>query len=342
MMNRYKVGSLFAGVGGVCQAFKDSACDVVWANEIDKNACITYRLNHKDTDLKEGDIQKLSKDNLAKIDILTAGFPCQPFSQAGHGKGFSDERGQLFFDVVRLLKDLQPSAYFLENVKTLANHDKGNTFNVIREELKDAGYSFIPFVLNAAEHTDIPQGRERIYIVGFKGEESYSYERPIKINNLKDDKCLLSSSFNIPDKLDCPPQKVKSFLDKSTVAPNDIYNNPDNIIHQRVIDAAVNEDTVYQYRRYYVRENKSSVCPTLTANMGGGGHNIPIILDDGIPRRLTPKECFNLQGFPRNFKLPNDIARGQLYKQAGNSVVVPMVQRIAQEMVRVLDEHRNS
>ncbi|MDY0194955.1 MAG: DNA (cytosine-5-)-methyltransferase [Sulfurovaceae bacterium] len=343
MINKYKVGSLFAGVGGVCQAFKDSACDVIWANEIDKNACITYRLNHKDTDLKEGDIQKLSKDNLEKIDILTAGFPCQPFSQAGHGKGFADERGQLFFDVVRLLKDLQPSAYFLENVKTLANHDKGNTFNVIREELKDAGYSFIPFVLNASEHTDIPQGRERIYIVGFKGEESYSYEHPIKINDLKhDDKCLFSSSFNIPDKLDCAPQKVKSFLDKSTVAPNDIYNNPDNKIHQRVIDAAVNEDTVYQYRRYYVRENKSSVCPTLTANMGGGGHNIPIILDDGIPRRLTPKECFNLQGFPRNFKLPNDIARGQLYKQAGNSVVVPMVQRIAQEMVRVLDEHRDS
>ncbi len=340
-MNKYKVGSLFAGVGGVCQAFKDSSCDVIWANEIDKNACITYRLNHKDTELLEGDIQRLSKDNLQNIDILTAGFPCQPFSQAGHGKGFNDDRGQLFFDVARLLKDLQPSAYFLENVKTLASHDKGNTFNTIKKELKDSGYSFIPFVLNAAEHTEIPQGRERIYIVGFKGEESYSYENPIKVNDLNSvEECILSSSFKIPTRLNRAPKKVKSFLDKSTVAPNDIYNNLDNKIHQRVIDAAVNEDTVYQYRRYYVRENKSRVCPTLTANMGGGGHNIPIILDDGTPRRLTPKECFNLQGFPKRFKLPNDIARGQLYKQAGNSVVVPMVQRIAQEMVRVLNEHR--
>ena len=339
-MKKYKVGSLFAGIGGVCQAFNNTSCKVIWANEIDKNACITYKLNHNKTNLIEDDIRNLSQKNLKKIDILTAGFPCQPFSQAGHGKGFDDERGELFFDVVRLLEELQPRAYFLENVRTLATHDKGNTFDVIKKELEKVGYSFIPFILNASEYTDIPQGRERIYIVGFKDEAEYFFEKPIKVNQ-KDglEKCKLSHSFTIPSKLKKRIKKVKDFLDTSTVLPSDLYNNLDNKIHQRVVDSVVKQDTVYQYRRYYVRENKSKVCPTLTANMGGGGHNIPIILDNNIPRRLTPKECFNLQGFPKKFKLPTNIARGQLYKQAGNSVVVPMVQQIAEEIVRVLDEY---
>lgn len=339
-LNRHRVGSLFAGVGGVCQAFNNTSCDVIWANEIDKNACITYKLNHNKTHLIEDDIRNLSQKNLDSINILTAGFPCQPFSQAGHGKGFDDERGELFFDVVRLLDELQPQAYFLENVRTLATHDKGNTFDVIKKELEKVGYSFIPFILNASEYTDIPQGRERIYIVGFKDESEYSFVKPVKINK-KDGllKCKLSHSFRIPSKSKKKRKKVKDFLDSSTILPSDIYNNLDNKIHQRVREAAIKEDTVYQYRRYYVRENKSNVCPTLAANMGGGGHNIPIVLDNNIPRRLTPKECFNLQGFPEKFKLPTDIARGQLYKQAGNSVVVPMVQKIAEEMVRVLNEY---
>jgi len=341
-MSKYQVGSLFAGVGGVCQAFKDSSCDVIWANEIDNKACITYKLNHKNTDLIEDDIRKLSKENLKKIDILTAGFPCQPFSQAGYGKGFQDERGELFFDLVRLLKEMQPKAYFLENVKTLATHDKGNTFKIIKDELLNAGYSFIPFILNAAEYTHIPQGRERIYIVGFKNESDYFFDKPIKINqNNNVFNCNYSHSFKIPSKIDKKTMGVQNFLDFSTIQENDYYTNNDNKIHQRVREVVKCKDTVYQYRRYYVRENKSDVCPTLTANMGSGGHNIPIILDDIAPRRLTPKECFNLQGFPKKFKLPTEVARGQLYKQAGNSVVVPMVQKIAKEIVRVLNENRS-
>lgn len=341
-MAEYKVGSLFAGVGGVCQAFKDASTKVVWANEIDKNASITYKMNHKSTELIEDDIKNISQENLEKVDILTAGFPCQPFSQAGHGKGFQDERGELFFDVVRLLKEMQPKAYFLENVKTLATHDKGNTFKVIKNELLDAGYSFIPFILNASEYTNIPQGRERIYIVGFKGESEYFFDKPIKINqkNIMTN-CNYSTSFKIPNKINNVHTGVRNFLDATTIQDNDYYGDINNKIHKRVQEAVICKDTVYQYRRYYVRENKSNVCPTLTANMGGGGHNIPIILDNNIPRRLTPKECFNLQGFPKKFKLPMNIAKGQLYKQAGNSVVVPMVQKIAEEIVRVLDENRS-
>ncbi len=340
---KYQVGSLFAGVGGVCQAFKNSSCEVVWANEIDESACSTYKLNHKSTLLIEDDIKNISKKNLNRIDILVAGFPCQPFSQAGHGKGFDDDRGKLFFELIRLLKELKPKAYLLENVKTLATHDNGNSFDLVKKELKDAGYSFIPFILNASDYTNIPQGRQRIYIVGFKGESNFTYTKPIKINDIIEVNCKLSASFKIPLKTKKHPKKVKEFFETATVLESDLYNNFDNKIHKRVIDAVVDNSTVYQYRRFYVRENKSNVCPTLTANMGGGGHNIPIVLDDNFdfPRRLTPKECFNLQGFPKGFKLPTNIARGQLYKQAGNSVVVPMVERIAKELVRVLDGNRS-
>ncbi len=342
-MYKYKVGSLFAGVGGICQGFKNtSRCKIVWSNEIDKNSCVTYKKNHQETLLIEGDIKSISVNTLEEINILTAGFPCQPFSQAGHGRGFEDERGKLFFEVTRLIEELKPKAYFLENVRTLATHNKGKTFNIIKKEIQKLNYSFIPFILNASEYTDIPQGRERIYIVGFKDEGNYFFEQPIKENVLNKNNivhCKKSKSFKLPKKRDNKPKKIKEFLEPDTVLENDIYKNKDNKIHQRVIEAVKSDKTVYQYRRYYVRENKSNVCPTLTANMGGGGHNIPIILDGKYPRRLTPKECFNLQGFPKNFKLPKSLARSQLYKQAGNSVVVPMVELIAKEIVRVLDEN---
>lgn len=340
-MNKYSVGSLFAGVGGICQAFKHASFNVLWANEFDNRACITYKINHKDTELLEQDIKSIDTKKLQSIDVLTAGFPCQPFSQAGHGKGFNDDRGKLFFEVIRFLDELQPQAYFLENVKTLVTHDNGKTFTTIRKKLQELGYSFIPFILNAAEHTDIPQGRERIYIVGFKNESEYSFDKPIKENITYNSKIIapFSSSFTIPKKQMTLRREVHSFLDKTTVLDTDIYNNLANPIHRTVKEAVTNPKVVYQYRRYYVRENKSSVCPTLTANMGGGGHNIPIILEDGTPRRLTPKECFNLQGFPNEFLLPSDMSRASLYKQAGNSVVIPMVEKIAKEIRKALHEN---
>ena len=306
-MKKYKVGSLFAGVGGICQAFKDAGCDVIWANEIDVKAGITYKLNHQNINLIKDDIRQLSGNNLGDIDILTAGFPCQPFSQAGYGKGFDDDRGQLFFDVARLLRELKPKSYFLENVRTLATHDDKKSFNIIKEELKNAGYSFIPFILNAAKYVEIPQGRERIYIVGFKGEENYSFNAPTKINENNSKNYFLSKSFKIPLKLIIPNKNVRDFLDNSTIEKNDIYNNMNNKIHQRIIEAVKNPNSVYQYRKYYVRENKSNVCPTLTANMGCGGHNVPIILDGDFPRRLTPKECFNFNNCSKSYSLKQNL-----------------------------------
>lgn len=336
-MKKFTVGGLFSGVGGIELAFKKAGCDIIWANEIDNNACETYKLNHKDTELIKKDIKKITVSDLQFVDIITAGFPCQPFSVAGHRKGFNDERGQLFFDFIRLLSDIKPKAFFLENVKSLATHDNGSTFNIIREKILNADYSFIPFILKASEYTNVPQGRERIYIVGFRGESDFFYSYPI-LKNLKSgfSKAKLSKQFQIPKKLSIAPKNIREFLDATTVIENDFYNNYNNDIHKKVIDAVINDNIVYQYRRHFVRENKSNVCPTLTANMGLGGHNVPIIKDGEFPRRLTPKECFNLQGFPKNFKLPNTISRGQLYKQAGNSVVVPLITKVAKEIVRVL------
>lgn len=343
-MRKYRVGSLFAGVGGICQGFKDASCDVLWANEIDEHSRKTYKINHPDVSLTSKlDVRVLTKDDVEKVDILAAGFPCQPFSQAGQARGFDDNRGQLFFEITRLLSELKPKAFFLENVKTLATHDGGKSLAIIEGALRKVGYSFISFVLRASEHTDIPQGRSRIYMVGFRGESSFVRSNETDFSEFYDSMPTpMSSSFRIPSPFNSKPKHFTEFLDGTTVRPEDFYDKPNNKIHERVREAVVDETKVYQYRRWFVRENKSDVCPTLTANMGLGGHNIPIILDGKLPRRLTPKECFNLQGFPPHFQMPSDVARVQLYRQCGNSVVVPLVRRIAEEIVRVLDENRNS
>lgn len=338
-MNKLAVGGLFSGVGGIELAFKKAGCEIIWANELDNNACKTYKLNQPTTHLIEDDIKKIQAEELKYVDIITGGFPCQPFSLAGHRKGFQDERGQLFFEFIRLLKGIKPKAYFLENVKTLSTHDNGYTFKIIIEKILNAGYSFIPFILKASEYTNIPQGRERIYIVGFKGENEFFYTKPILLNSKNaGSNAKLSSKFRIPLKSKIAPKNINDFLDSETVLEIDYYNDLNNSIHKKVIDSVTMQGIVYQYRRHFVRENKSNVCPTLTANMGCGGHNVPIIINGKTPRRLTPKECFNLQGFPKNFKLPDDVARGQLFKQAGNSVVVPVIYKIAKEIVRILSD----
>lgn len=324
---KFKVGSLFAGVGGICQAFKNAGFDVVWANEIDPSACKTYECNHKRTHLFAKSIEDLTKNELQKygqIDILTAGFPCQPFSLAGHRLGFDDPRGKLFFNFITILKWTQPKAYFLENVKNITTHNDGKTIKAIEKAINDCGYSFKFFVLKASDYSKIPQARERTYMVGFKDEGQ------------KDCKQILTNLFE-------QPQEVKTiypfshFLEKDSVLEGDFYTS-DSEISQKIRKNATKPNTFYQYRRYYVRENKSNMCPTLTANMGGGGHNVPIILDKNIPRKLTPKECFNFQGFPRSFKLPDNVNRSQLYKQAGNAVVVPVVESIATQIKKVLEQ----
>jgi DNA (cytosine-5)-methyltransferase 1 len=200
-------------------------------------------------------------------------------------------------------------------------HDKGNTINVIETVItKDLGYSFIPFVLNSKKYGNIPQTRERIYIVGFKDEATGG---------------ICTDNFKIPKEIPLTTT-IRDLINKEK-QEDKYYYDKDHRYYPLLEEAMKSDKTVYQWRRHYVRENKSNVCPTLTANMGTGGHNVPLITDNYGLRKLTPKECTNFQGFPNNFKFPSNMANSHCYKQAGNSVVVPVIKRIADEMVRVID-----
>jgi len=162
-----RVGSMFAGIGGICLAFKRAGADIVWANEVDRFACMTYRRNFGSDYLIEGDIRGINADSVPDIDVLTAGFPCQSFSVMGNQKGFSDPRGTMYFEILRVIDSKRPQAVFLENVKNLVQHDNGRTFLTIYNTLAERGYGVKYRVMGANTHADIPQYRDRIFIVAF-------------------------------------------------------------------------------------------------------------------------------------------------------------------------------
>lgn len=308
---KLKCASFFAGVGGIDLGFHQAGFDTIYANEFDNYAADTFEQNF-DIKVDRRDIHLVHTDEIPDFDILLAGFPCQAFSIAGYRQGFDDEkgRGDLFFELVRIIKAKKPRIAFFENVKNLVNHDNGNTFRVICEQLDLLGYKYTQQVLNACEYGNVPQNRERIYIVAFRDTSDYA-------------------NFKMP--LPIPlTNTVKDVIDFDAEVDNKYYYSEANCsFYGQLKNDMKNGDTVYQWRRVYVRENKSNLVPTLTANMGTGGHNVPLILtNDKKIRKLTPNECFSVQGFPKNFKLPEQ-ANGRLYKQAGNSVVVPVIKRIA-------------
>jgi DNA (cytosine-5)-methyltransferase 1 len=238
---------------------------------------------------------------------------CQPFSVAGKREGFNDERSNVFWKILSIIDNHFPKCVILENVKNLVSHDEGKTFQIIRDNLEGRGYYICYKVLNTAKITGIPQHRERVYIVCLKSKKIF-------------DKFNLD--FSEIDKI-----PISSFLEDNV--PSKYYYTDKSSVWKLVKDSVVKKNTVYQYRRVYVRENKSSECPTLTANMGSGGHNVPIILDDKGIRKLTPRECFNLQGFPSSYDLP-ELCDSNLYKLAGNAVSVPVVKLIAERIVLLL------
>ena len=313
----YKTVDLFAGIGGIRLGFEQTGYfETVYANDFEANCKVTYDLNSNKVKLDVRDIRKVKSNELPDYDLLLAGFPCQPFSIAGCRQGFDDKkgRGNLFFEIERILEETKPKGFLLENVKNLESHDKGNTFRVIKETLEELGYKIKYKILNTMEHGGIPQNRERIYIVGFKDENT--------INN-----------FKFPRKKPLR-HSIKNMLEDE-VKEKYYYNGKP--LFERIKEDVKREDTVYQWRRKYVRENKSKVFPTLTANMGTGGHNVPIIKQGKIIRKITPRECANVQGFPKEFKIPEDLADSHLYKQLGNSVSIPVIERIAINIYKALE-----
>ena len=319
MSNAFTVGSLYAGVGGICMGFKQSGFKLMWANEYDKNACITYRKNFKHH-LVEGDVMQLDITSLNKIDILTAGFPCQPFSVAGYRQGFDDKRGNHFFKILDFVDEMRPKVLFLENVKNLVGHDKGRTFKVIKELIEKRNYTFDAKVLNTKDYGNVPHNRERIFIIAFDKELDPSFFKDFE--------------FSFPEK-ETLTRSIQDVVMHDKV-DDKYYYGEDKYMYTMLKESMRRDDTVYQFRRQYVRENKSNVCPTLTANMGTGGHNVPLIKTPYGFRKLTPRECFRFQGFDDRFELP-EIAISHLYKQAGNSVSVPVIKRLAKEIKSVLN-----
>ena len=326
----WSVADLCAGVGGFHLVFSRLGIETTMACEIDKNAQKTYLLNFPNTPI-EDDITKMTGPQMRSASILCAGFPCQSFSIAGNRLGFEDTRGTIFFDIARLLKEANPPAFFLENVENLSNHDKGRTFKTIRNTLTaDLGYHLSNDVLKTRSF-GMYQMRSRTIIIGFKNKRHWD-------------------KFTLNCELSRPPADFFHLLEgfekvsAKYFIKNDSWMATKNL-HK--IENPENPDYIYQFRRKYWREYPDR-CPTLTANMGTGGHNVPFIFDSrGEPpegytsyRKLTPLETFRLQGFDTPgfpFALPNGLADSKLYKQAGNSIPLNLIFAVAQNIMKAIE-----
>lgn len=319
--SKLKCASFFAGVGGIDIGFGlTKVFKTVYANEVDHYPVKTFELN-SDIKVDCRSICDVLPEEIPDFDVCLAGFPCQSFSIAGYRQGFKDAkgRGTLFFEVARIIEAKKPKIVFFENVKNLTTHDNGKTFAVIIDTLKQLGYYTKYKVLNATEYGNVPQNRERIYIVGFLSEKQ-------------------CNKFKFPDKIPLTV-KVSDIIDFHTKLDEKYYYTPGKYkgdIYDKLVAAMDDDRAVYQWRRQYVRKNKSGVVPTLTANQGTGGHNVCLVMTDNGIRKMTPRECFNVQGFPKTFKLPIDMVDSRLYKQAGNSVCVSVVKRIADSIVSAI------
>lgn len=313
-----KCASFFAGVGGIDKGFEETGHFVtVYANEFDPYPAETYEKNFKiKVDVR--DISKVNPEDIPDFDVMLAGFPCQAFSIAGYRQGFDDEkgRGTLFFELIRILKAKKPDIVFLENVKNLVGHDNGNTFRVIVDELTKLGYHVKFSVLNAMEYGNVPQNRERIYIVCFKDKKA-------------------AKNFEFPMPIPLTTQ-LEEIIDFESEVPSNYYYTKGKFkgdIYEKLVKAMDDSRSIYQWRRTYVRKNMSGVVPTLTANQGTGGHNVCLVKTRYGIRKMTPHECFNTQGFPKDFVLPKQ-SDARLYKQAGNSVCVSVIKRIAEQIIK--------
>jgi len=327
-VNKLKCASFFAGVGGIDLGFEESdGFETVYANEFDAYPSKTFELNFPNIKVDVRDIREVKSEEIPEFDVMLAGFPCQAFSIAGYRKGFDDEkgRGELFFELTRIIEDKRPRICFFENVKNLVGHDNGNTFRVICEQLDLLGYKYTFQVLNAMYYGNVAQNRERIYIVAFREEEDYDkFHWPLSIPLKKTVRDIIDFSSKVDDKYYYVKGKYKG----------DIYEQ----LVEAMKDDEKSNPAIYQWRRKYVRKNKSGVVPTLTANQGEGGHNVCLIhTDDNRIRKMTPRECFNAQGFPEDFKLPGNMSESRLYKQAGNSVCVSVIERIAENIKKVVE-----
>lgn len=304
---------LFAGIGGIRIPFQELGGKCVFTSEWDSFAQKTYRINFGEE--IHGDITRINEKDIPDFDILLGGFPCQPFSQAGLHKGFLDTRGTLFFDTERIIKEKRPKAFLLENVKQLKGHDRGRTFDTIEKHLKALNYSVDAEILRAGDF-GVPQNRERIYIVGFDKEYF----------GLND---TFHFVFPMPPKT---PTRLGNILEENV---NEKYT-----ISQKLYDGHLRRKEEHKQKGngfgFSLFNADSEYTNTLSARYYKDGSEI--LIDQGEnspPRKLTPRECARLQGFPESFIIP--VSDTRAYKQFGNSVAVPVIRAIAKDMLRTIE-----
>lgn len=305
MVKNLKFIDLFAGIGGIRLGFQDYFGDCVFSSEWDKHAQMTYETNFKHK--PAGDIMQIHEAEIPNFDILLAGFPCQPFSHAGLKMGFEDTRGTLFFHIARIIKHHQPKVVFLENVKGLRTHNKGQTYKTIENTLKELGYFVHSTILNA-KNFGVPQNRERIYIVCFKEDLDFEFPKnlntPVKVGDILEKE--VASKYTISDKMWEGHQKRK---EKHRVNGNGFG--------------------------YSIFNENSPYTSTISARYYKDGSEALIEQKGKNPRVLTPRETSRLQGFPPEFQIP--VSDNQAYKQFGNSVSVPVIKAIAKQIKIALE-----
>ena len=330
---RPTAGCLFSGMGGLASGLADAGFALLWANENDPHACSAFARRLPAVPLRAKDVRGLSVagDGLPPVDLLAAAFPCQSFSQAGDRKGFEDERGQLFFEIPRLLREWpeeqRPRLVLLENVPHLRQGADGAWFDVVRKELRDAGYWFRDsacWTVNVKDATDLPQDRERLFMVA-ASRHHFPY-----------------NPFAPPSPNGRARRALDEIVDRGARGDEASYLPPDNRYY-RMIDKEMRREeaqsrrNIYQLRRSYVREKKDGLCPTLTANMGIGGHNVPFVRDDWGIRRLSVAEVARLQGFD-DPDFPDDMPEAERYRLIGNAVCVGLARLAGEACAEALKE----
>ena len=335
-------GGVFSGIGGFCEGFEQAGISTSWAVEQDPNAVMTYEENYPHTRVvrygkgspKQGlskDIKDVSvaEDALEPVDILTAGFPCQSFSQAGNRLGFEDERGQLFFELIRLIKEFgqnRPKLLVFENVPYLKVGQGGAWFSRVKFEIQTAGYWFNDAnaqILDPLALGILPQRRERLFMVA----ASTAFFK--------------SNKFDFPNPKTKKAPDVREYLDLRKDLDDKYFMDTENRYFEQLMQllAGKPEGCLVQYRKYYARDIKEGICPTLTANMGQGGHNVPFLRIGERIRKLTEYECARLQGFEA-ISFPENVFPIWRYTQVGNSVAVPIAKLLAEQAkIKILREN---
>ena len=329
-------GCLFSGMGGLASGLDSAGFAVRWASDNDAYAAAAFRHRLPNTRFIEKDVRELSAsaDQLAGVDVLAGGFPCQSFSQAGGRAGFEDERGVLFFEIPRLLAEMEPSErprlLILENVPHLLYGEGGEWFDEVQRGLRRAGYWFRDsacLVANVKDYTELPQDRERLFMVA--ASKAHFPRNPF-------------DPSAIQQRPSCERRPLSAFIDRERRAPEEAYL-PEENRYYKLIDGTMKEgdsaENVYQLRRSYVREKKHGLCPTLTANMGIGGHNVPFIRDEWGIRKMSVNEVAGLQGFKTCGPLfPDGMPETERYRLVGNAACVHLTALVGSACARILTE----